>query len=215
MHPLTYIERTPREPSEGTAPVIFLLHGRAAYAKTIFAIEGLLDPRLHVIAVQAPFQSELGGFEWFVPKKKETPEAEHDYRAEESEALLTSTIQSLLQVKPIDPDFLYLLGFSQGAAMTFVISLRGEIEVRGAIPMGGFLPEQIKKWEHLSKHTKFYLAHGDHDEMVPMQKSIDSNEFLISRNIQSEFHEYRGRHKMSLSSLRDADAWLKRDLENS
>jgi phospholipase/carboxylesterase len=214
MQELTYLERAPRQESAPVAPVIFLLHGRAAYAKTIFTIEGLLDPRLHVIAIEAPYASELGGFEWFRPNEQgrsdELRDADH---FTESEEILTAQIEKLISSRPVDPARVFLLGFSQGAAMSFIISLRGKINVKGAVPMGGFLPSPIREWREIATNTRFLIAHGDKDEVLPEETSIQANEFLLSKGIRSEFYSYRGRHKMSLSALQHVNAWLAPDLQ--
>jgi phospholipase/carboxylesterase len=204
MQRLTYLERVPREPGENKAPMLVLLHGRKAHAKTIFSIEGLLDARLHVCALQAPYPIE-GGFEWV---------QNHDYSNTESQDMIAETIRMLVAERQVDPERLFLLGFSQGAAMTILMSLNGMLKVRGAVPMGGFLPKIVRSWEKFSTETKFYFAHGDNDEEVPISRSIDANQFLLDHGIQSEFHEYKGRHKMSLSSLREIDEWLKKDFES-
>ena len=203
MEELVYLERKPRAETTGNAPVIILLHGRKALAKTIFSIEGLLDPRFYVFALQAPYPIE-NGFEWV---------RGHDYSDTESQRMIASTVHTLIRERAVDADKLYMLGFSQGAAMTIVMSLNGMLNIRGSIPMGGFLPKVVRSWENLSKDTKFYIAHGNADEEVPMKRSIEANEFLIEHGIQSEFHEYKGRHKMSLSSLREIDEWLRTNFE--
>src|SRR5579864_8806871 len=131
MQTLTYLEREPREPDSSKAPMLVLLHGRKAHAKTIFSIEGLLDPRLHVFALQAPYPIE-DGFEWV---------RNHDYSNTESQDMIAETIRMLIAERQVDAERLFLLGFSQGAAITIIMSLNGMLKVRGAIPMGGFLPK--------------------------------------------------------------------------
>ncbi len=211
---LIYLERAPRTPSERT-PIIVLLHGRASFAKTIFSIEGLLDARAHIFALQAPFPSSLGGFEWFIPKKNEqgteADEALMSKRLEEmakSEELSTTTIKELMARRGLDPELLFLIGFSQGAAMTYLLSLRGKMKMRGAVPMSGFLPDEVRAWPEISTTTEFVVAHGDHDEVLPQSSSISAHEFLLSKGIKSEYKVYKGRHKMSMDIVRYVNAWI-------
>jgi len=211
---LIYLERTPRTRAERT-PTVVLLHGRASYAKTIFSIEGLLDARNHVFALQAPFPSARGGFEWFVPKKNEEgvegDEALLSKRLEEmakSEEFATATIKELIASRGLDPELLFLIGFSQGAAMTYLLSLRGKLHVRGAVPMSGFLPDEVRQWPEVSTTTEFVVAHGDHDEVLPESSSISAHEFLLSKGIKSEYKVYKGRHKMSLDIVRYVNSWI-------
>src|SRR5450755_3487187 len=102
MQTLTYLERIPREPSNGNAPVLVLLHGRKAHAKTIFSIEGLLDPRLHVFALQAPYPID-DGFQWV---------QNHDYSNTAPQEMIAETIRMLIGERKVDAERLFLLGFS-------------------------------------------------------------------------------------------------------
>lgn len=213
---LIYLERAPRTPST-VVPTIVLLHGRASIARTIFSIEGLLDPRDHVFALQAPYPSAKGDYEWFVPKQNEegteADETLMSQRSEQmahSEEIATATIKELMSTRGLNPELLFLIGFSQGAAMSFLISLRGALKVRGAVPMSGFLPEEIRSWPVISTHTEFIVPHGDKDEVLPQSSSIRAHEFLLSKGITSEFREYRGRHKMSLDIVRYVNEWILR-----
>jgi phospholipase/carboxylesterase len=206
---LTYLEREPREKTT-TRPLIVLLHGRAAYAKTIFTIEGLIDPRFHVIALQAPFVCDKGGFEWFKPNEEgRSDEITEASRFQESESILTKEIHTARAERDLEKSPLVLLGFSQGAAMSFLLSLRGTLPVTAAVPMSGFLPQPVKTWESLATSTKFLITHGSEDEVLPPSTSINAKDHLISRGISAEYYQYRGRHKMSLSCLHYVNDWLK------
>ncbi len=211
---LIYLERAPRTPSAIT-PTVVLLHGRASIARTIFSIEGLLDARDHVFALQAPYPSAKGDFEWFVPKQNEegseADEALMSQRLDQmahSEELVTATIKELMTSRGLDPELLFLIGFSQGAAMSFLIGLHGVLSVRGAVPMSGFVPEEIRSWPEVSTRTQFIVPHGDKDEVLPQSSSIRAHDFLLSKGITSEFREYRGRHKMSLDIVRYVNEWI-------
>lgn len=210
---LLFIERVPREQSE-LKPLMVMLHGRANYAKTIFTIEGLLDPRFTVLAIQAPFVSEKGGFEWFKPNEAgRSDEISEASRFQESEERLTEQIERMRNERGLRDSPLYLLGFSQGAAMCFLLGLRGELGARRVVPMSGFLPQPVKTWPTLDPKAKYLITHGTEDEVLPPDVSIRAKDHLVSRGIDAQYYEYRGRHKMSLSCLHHVNAWLKEDLE--
>jgi phospholipase/carboxylesterase len=211
---LLFLERTPREESE-LMPLMVMLHGRANYAKTIFTIEGLLDPRFTVLAIQAPFVSDKSGFEWFKPNEAgRSDEISDASRFQESEDRLTLQIERMRTERGLQNSPLYLLGFSQGAAMCFLLGLRGKLGARRVVPMSGFLPQPVKGWERLDPKAKYMITHGTEDEVLPPEVSIRAKDYLVSRGIDAQYHEYRGRHKMSLSCLHHVNAWLKQDLEN-
>ena len=115
---LPYLERSPKQPSDGGAPLVILLHGRGAEAKTIFSIQGLLDSRFCVIAITAPYPSLIGGFEWFHPNphagNEELDDAE---RFDDTEKILTNDIKLHIERLNAEKSPLFIWGFSSGAAI--------------------------------------------------------------------------------------------------
>jgi phospholipase/carboxylesterase len=207
---LPYLDRSPKQPSNGGIPLIFLLHGRGAEAKTIFSIQGLLDPRFHVIAITAPYPSSIGGYEWFHPNphvgNEEIDDAE---RFDDTEKILTNEITLHIERLNAEKSPIFIWGFSQGAAMSLIIGLRGKIKVTGIVPMSGFLPSPIKRWNQWNTNVRVLLAHGSRDEVLPAETSRNTQRFLQSIGIAAEFQEYNGPHKMSLTSIAYINTWIK------
>lgn len=212
---LPFLERPPKEPVDGLPPVIVLLHGRANVPEVIYSIEGLIDQRLHVIAIRGTYDCPIGGFEWLKPKADETGgESTDESRFIESEEILTSQIQQMLADRPVDPEKLFLLGFSQGAAMCYLLGLRGKLQIKGVVPMSGFFPKPIESWTSVSTRSRFLITHGTQDEVLPPERSKSAHDFLVSKGVKSEYYEYRGRHKMSLTCLKHVNHWMKPLIED-
>jgi len=213
---LPILERIPRTPTNGNPPILILLHGRAAEAKTIFSMEGLIDGRFHVIAINAGFQSPEGGFEWFEGGEgKRSEEVDNSERFDASETALTAQIQEVLASKQMDTQNLYLLGFSQGAAMSFILGLRGILKPKGVVAMSGFLPTPIRTWSSLFTKSRYLITHGTSDEVLSPSFSQSAKAFLDYKGITAEYYEYRGRHRMTLECVQHVDQWLKRQLDES
>ena len=208
-YPLPFLERLPRIQSE-SPPLVIMLHGRDAKAETIFSVEGMLDPKLHIISIQATYKSSDGKFEWFLPYDYEHPlQSFSEEHFKDSEKILTNMISDLLKEKNIGDNNLYLLGFSQGAAMSYILSLRGKIKPKGVIAMSGFFPRPIEKWISINTQPQFLITHGSNDEVLPTTKSIFAHTFLDAKGISSEYYEYKGRHKMTPSLLEHINIWIR------
>jgi phospholipase/carboxylesterase len=231
------------------SPLVILLHGRGAEAKTIFSIEGMLDPRYHVLAITGPYDSAIEGTaaspirrrglggpiagdpihgtraggptngtrEWFRPREKVPGEIHDAEQFEESERILTSDIEAHIARLKLDKSPVFLWGFSQGAAMAMIVGLRGSIRPRGVVSMAGFLPTPVTRWQAwdadqscVRTTSKFLLAHGTNDEVLSPQSSLRAKEFLESKGIAVEYHEYRARHKMTRDSIAFIDGWIKK-----
>ncbi len=211
---LPYLERLPGEQSE-SPPFLLMLHGRAANAETIFSVEGLLDPKFHIVSVCAPYPSPKGEFEWFLPYDYDHPlESFSEEHFKDSEKILTEMMLQLLEEKNVYPERLFLMGFSQGAAMCYILSLRGNIKPKGVIAMSGFFPRPIETWGSLNTDPQFLITHGSNDEVLPASESIFAHNFLTSKGISSEYYEYKGRHKMTIPLLNHTNAWIKQQAGN-
>jgi phospholipase/carboxylesterase len=208
-YPLPFLEREPRDPKTGAPPLLVLLHGRDAFAETIFSVEHLLPASFHVISIRATYKSPREGFEWFKPYDYDHPiESFSEEHYSESVALTTEMIRKLTNEKPIDKYNIFLLGFSQGAAMCHFLSLGEELPIKGVVPMSGFFPRPIEKWTTINTKPQFLISHGTEDKVLGKEESIYAFNFLHSKGISAEYYEYKGRHKMTLPLLSYISKWL-------
>jgi phospholipase/carboxylesterase len=208
-NPLPYLERLPKTGVLSHAPVLFLLHGRAAKAETIFSIEGLLDPSFHVISIRATYDSPKGEYEWFLPYDYSHPiETFTEDRFAESEQLLTKQIEAMMTEREISNERLFLSGFSQGAAMSHILSLRGKLHPKGVIPMSGFFPRPVTHWPLPTMLPSYLITHGTRDEVLPTSESKVAVEFYKEKNADVEYYEYNGRHKMTIPLVKKINEWI-------
>lgn len=206
---LPYIERPQKASTSGKPPLLVLLHGRDAYAETIFSVEHLLPDSFHVISIRATYQSPREGYEWYKPYDYDHPlESFGEEHFRESLEIVTPMIASLLEEKDVDKSKLFLLGFSQGAAMCQFLGLEGRLDPIGVVPMSGFFPRPIEKWNTINTKAKYLITHGTEDKVLPTSESIYGFDFLKSRGIESEYYEYKGRHKMTVPLLKHISEWL-------
>jgi predicted esterase len=63
----------------------------------------------------------------------------------------------------------------------------------------------------LDKHAKYLLVHGTNDEVLPTSSSLSALKFLLEHGLSAEYHEYRGRHKMTLDSIAYINNWLMKE----
>jgi phospholipase/carboxylesterase len=185
------------------------MHGRDAYAETIFSVEHLLPSTFHVISLQAPHKSAGEGYEWFKPYDYDHPLesfGEEHYR--EGVRFAAEAIASLLESKQADKDRLFLLGFSQGAAMCYFLGLERKLKPKGVVPMSGFFPRPIEKWNAINTSATYLVTHGTEDKVVSADESKYGADFLRRHNIEAAYYEYKGRHKMTLPLLKHIGQWL-------
>jgi phospholipase/carboxylesterase len=95
------------------------------------------------------------------------------------------------------------MGFSQGAAMTSVLSMLYPERVRKIGILAGFVPsgmEALTAKRPLAGKSVF-VAHGTKDETVPVDRARASIEILEQAGAQVTYCEDEVGHKVSLTCL--------------
>lgn len=108
-----------------------------------------------------------------------------------------------------------LAGFSQGCAMTLQTGLRHPEKLAGLLGLSGYLPIHTKLTaeRHSANHdTPIFLAHGQSDPIVPIDRAEKSRDILQAHGYQVEWHEYPMPHSVCEEEIADVSVWLKRVL---
>ncbi|KAJ3412711.1 hypothetical protein HDV05_000339 [Chytridiales sp. JEL 0842] len=106
-------------------------------------------------------------------------------------------------------------GFSQGAATSLLTSMVSDIKFGGIVAMSGYLP-LAKRLPEIGKDTnqwtKYFLAHGDSDEVVEYQWGKMSADKLkeMGRDVVFKTYKWMG-HSANDQELRDLERFLQED----
>jgi phospholipase/carboxylesterase len=209
-HKLAPFHRSDKPPY----PALILLHGRGSNEDDLLGLTPYLDPRLFTISVRAPFPFPFGGFTWYDLQEVGAPD---ETGFSESYDRIVSFLDGAKKEYPIDPNRIFLLGFSMGSVMCFALSLTRPEEIRGVIAHSGYIPEQSSlslRMKNLEK-TGFFVAHGTVDPVIPIKFGRRANELLSQSNAQFVYKEYPIGHQVSEESLRDLTDWLHASLDHS
>ena len=101
------------------------------------------------------------------------------------------------------PEDVYVIGFSQGAAVCYEFVLSLEKKIGGIFPIAGFMREEysLDKIHKNQYSTPILIGHGRDDDIVLLESSQKAYDCLkvVCTNI--KFDIYNGRHKINLSYL--------------
>lgn len=106
---------------------------------------------------------------------------------------------------------LVLAGFSQGSAMALLTGLRYGERLAGIVGLSGYLPlAATTEGERSDANalTPVFMAHGSHDNVVPVQRGRDSCALLRGLGYDVAWHEYPMAHSVCSEEVRDLEAWL-------
>jgi len=123
-------------------------------------------------------------------------------------------VESLLEAereRGIAPERTVLMGFSQGCALTLLTGLRHAHRLAGLVGLSGYLPlaaSTAAERSAANAKTPVFLAHGQHDGVVPIARAVASRELLVSLGQPVEWHEYPVQHSVSMEEIVDLNRWL-------
>ena len=118
-------------------------------------------------------------------------------------------LRALPRLYNADPERLYLIGFSQGAAVSYAAAMREPALVAGIAGLVGFASgAPAKELAGRLNNMPVFMAVGVDDPTIPYQKSQESADFLRRAGADLEYHEYETGHKLTSAGLKDLGRWL-------
>ena len=204
---------------EPQGALIIMLHGLSGDENVMWIFDQALPREVTVIAPRALYASELGGYSWARSMVREDLD---DVDFQEALVVLPRFMAEVIALYAIHPQRVIIMGFSQGAALSYAYSLAHPAALHGVIALAGFLPHSAERapasWTGrersraaaAAKNTlpHYLILHGTHDEAVPIERAREARSVLESRGAIVEYHEHRTGHKIAAQGMKEIAAWI-------
>ncbi|MEK9517660.1 MAG: alpha/beta fold hydrolase, partial [Flavobacteriaceae bacterium] len=159
-----------RKASVGFAPhpCIILLHGYGSNADDLFSFADYLPDHLTVISLEAPLDTPFGGKAWYSIHFDSEQDKWSDLKeAKKSVASITEQVEYLINKYHLNSKDIGLMGFSQGAILSWSLLLDQPDRFRRAICMSGYINNQLLE-KPLQEYQNIlaYASHGTIDPTV-------------------------------------------------
>lgn len=195
-----------QEPPASGYPAIVAIHGRGSNAGDLIELAPYFGADWLTITPQAPL--ELGfGYHWYEVLQVGDPEPQG---FDQSIELLRQFIDKLPSAYQVDPQRIFLMGFSQGAVMSFALGLTEPERYAGIVAMSGYIARQTQRQAERERLAKLpvLITHGTRDSVIPVSFGREAREWLGGTPAQLAYHEYPMGHQVSEASLNDVVHWL-------
>jgi phospholipase/carboxylesterase len=208
---LKYLEQANVE--SRNQPLVIFLHGYGSNEQDLFGIKDELPPQYTYLSVRAPMTLEEGSYQWFRKKGEGAYNGETDDLKTSRQVLLDFVAQAAKKYHT-ETDKVFLVGFSQGAIMSYEVALRHPEAVGGIAALSGRILPVLKselKPDEKRQPLAIFIGHGTADKRLPYTDGTEADSLLQSLSLKPEFHAYEGvGHSISATEMQDLSAWLQR-----
>ncbi|MEL4308290.1 alpha/beta hydrolase [Joostella sp. CR20] len=209
---LQHIIKAPKNTTEN-APVLFMFHGYGSNEEDLFSFASELPDELCIISVRAPYDLMPYGHAWYaIHFDAEDGKWSDDEQAKQSRILIANFIDEACKAYNLDSNNVTLLGFSQGAILSYAVALSYPEKVKNVIALSGYINENIFAENYKTKdHSSidFYCSHGSVDQVIPVEWARKTAPFLEALQVKHTYEEFPVGHGVAPQNFYSLLNWLK------
>jgi phospholipase/carboxylesterase len=213
MSDLQYLVRQPKIIAKNP-PLLILLHGYGSNEQDLFSFAEELPDEFLIISAQAPLPMGGGSYAWYSINFDDKNGKFSDLtQAKESIDKIAIFIDQIKIKYNTNPDKTFLLGFSQGAILSYSLSLFYPNKVQNVIALSGYVNEELLP-ETISKDikTEYYGSHGSVDQVLPVEWARRNKPFLENLGFNCEYSEYPVGHGVAPQNFYSFKKWIEKRL---
>ncbi|OAD44952.1 alpha/beta hydrolase [Polaribacter atrinae] len=213
MSDLQYIVRQPKKIAKNP-PLLVLLHGYGSNEQDLFSFAEELPDELLIVSAQAPYTLGAGSYAWYAINFDDINGKFSDLeQAKESIDKIAIFIDEVKTKYNTNPEKTFLLGFSQGAALSYSLSFFYPNKVQHVIALSAYvntelLPTAISK----EIETDYYCSHGTVDQVIPIEWARKSKPFLDNLGLKNVYSEYPVGHGVAPQNFYSFKTWIEERL---
>jgi len=207
---LDYRIRRPLK-ERGTTPVLFLLHGYGSHEEDLYSFANYLPEEYLIISLRAPLTLGFGGYAWYsIHFNEQQDKWSDDAEAKTAQEIILYNIDYHLEQFKLEGQKVSLLGFSQGAILSWAVGLSHPERIDKIIALSGYVNEDIFGYakEGLDQ-LRIFSSHGNEDPTLPVDWARKGIALVEKKDLKVEYKEYPAGHGINPENFADLLAWLK------
>jgi len=188
-------------------PVLILLHGFGSNEEDLFSFASELPKNYYIISVRAPKSLAPYGYAWFdIQFDAFGNKITNDEEAWQAKNLVIDFIKEIVNKYPIDKKNVNLIGFSQGAILSYAVALTQPKLVNKVVALSGYFKKDLVK-DYLPqeeyKHLKFFISHGTVDQVISIEDARKIAPIMTDLGITHTYKEYPVGHGVAPQNFYD------------
>lgn len=204
---LKYVVREPKT-SSTNPPLLLMLHGYGSNELDLFSFADELQDELLIVSVRAPQSMAMRGFAWYTIHWDAADGKLSDIE-EAKEALLKidELVKELREV--YQPKKFFMLGFSQGAILSYAYSLSFPNKVNYVLALSGYLNTEMVSGESSEDiNTEYYASHGSMDQVLPVELARKTIPKIKELGLKIDYSEYPVGHGVAPQNFYHFKNWI-------
>jgi phospholipase/carboxylesterase len=192
--------------TSGPHRTVVMLHGRSGDENVMWVFAKAIPQDWLIAAPRVINPDPDGGYSWRLRAQDEWPTlAQFD----KAGTAVAHFIRALPNLYHADPDQIYLMGFSQGTAVSYAVAIRNPGLVQGIAGLVGFIPTHCDSALEESPlvDLPIFMAVGKRDPLIPPERAAGCAQTLVMAGSDLEYHEYDTGHKLNATGMQDLAAW--------
>lgn len=214
MSDLQYIVRQPKTAIKNP-PLLVLLHGYGSNEEDLFSFAEELPNDLLIVSARAPYDMGYGGYAWYAINLDAGNNKHSDL--EQARVSLTKIADFIDEIKVkynTNPNKTFLLGFSQGAILSYALSFNHPNKVNHVIALSGYINEELlpSNSSDLQISTDYYISHGTVDQVLPIDWARKAPKILEKHHLKNVYSEYPVGHGVAPQNFYSFKSWIEKRL---
>ena len=195
----------------GKTPILFLLHGYGSHEEDLYSFANYLPEEYLIISLRAPLTLGFGGYAWYsIHFNEQQDKWSDDAEANRAQEIILYNIDYHLEQFKLEGQKVSLLGFSQGAILSWAVGLSHPERIDKIIALSGYVNENIFGYakEGLDQ-LRIFSSHGTEDPTLPVDWARKGIALVEKKDLKVEYKEYPAGHGINPENFADLLAWLK------
>ena len=207
---LHYIVRKPKVEQENP-PLLLLLHGYGSNEEDLFSFASELPDELFIVSARAPYNMAFGGYAWYdISLNANDEKFSNLNEARQSLTKIADFIDYIKATYKTNANKTFLLGFSQGAILSYALSLNYPNKVNHVIALSGYINTELTPTSvtDLNISTDYYISHGTVDQVLPVDLARKAPIYLNANSLENEYSEYPVGHGVAPQNFFSFKKWI-------